>query len=72
MKMAKSLVRNLLGKSARFVPIQLVFLTITELRPPLQRAPTSKSSKPASRAKRNRPSTSKKSAAEPIEEDAEE
>lgn len=72
MKRTKNPLRKLPGKNARFVPSQQVFLTITELSPSLQRAPSSRSSKPASRAKRNRPSTSKKPAAEPIEEDGEE
>jgi len=37
-----------------------------------KRAPASKTSKPASRAKRNKPSSSKKQVAEPIEEGDEE
>jgi len=68
MMRTKNLLRKVPDRSARFVPSQPVFPIITDLCPPLQRAPASKTSKPASRAKRSKPSSSKKQAAEPIEE----
>lgn len=72
MKRMRNLPRNPPDRSARFELNHPVFMTIADLCPPLQRAPASKSSKPASRAKRNKPSSSKKQAAEPIEEGDEE
>ena len=72
MKRTKNLLRKAPDRSARFVPSQPVFSTVTDLYPLLQRAPASKTSKPASRAKRSKPSSSKKQVAEPIEEGDEE
>lgn len=69
MKKMRNLLRKTPDKSARYVPSESAFPTITHLCSPLQRAPASKSSKPASKAKRSKSSSSKKQAVEPIEED---